>query len=119
MEEEASVDSLVGSAADLSGVACADEGERPGFELELVIGGEAACAFEVGGFAVNFVGAFDGVAKLVLKARLDESDGEVGNVDADPATVESLRGGDGGAAPAEGIENYVAFVGAGLEQTFQ
>ena len=58
-------------------------------------------------------------AEGVGEALLDEADGEVGDVDADPAAVEALRDLDGGAAAAEGIENEVAFVGAGFDDAFE
>ena len=68
---------------------------------------------------MDLVRSLDGLAELVVQTLLDEADGEVGDVDADPAAIEALRGGDGSAATAEGIENYVAFVGAGLDDAFE
>ena len=43
----------------------------------------------------------------------------MGDVDADPAAVEFLRDLDGGATAAEGVEDYVAFVGGGAEDAFE
>ena len=77
------------------------------------------CAGVVGGFADHVVGGFDLGAEGVGEALLDEADGEVGDVDADPAAVEALRDLDGGAAAAEGIENDVAFVGTGFDDAFE
>jgi hypothetical protein len=61
------------------------------------------CSLVVRGLADYFVGLLDLRAEGVGEAFLDEADGEVGNVDADPAAVETLRDLDGGAAAAEGI----------------
>ena len=47
------------------------------------------------------------------------TDGEVRDVDADPAAVEFLRDGDRRAASAEWIENNVAFVGAKCYDAFE
>ena len=58
-------------------------------------------------------------AEGVGEALLDEADGEVGDVDADPAAVEALRDLDGGAAAAEGVEDEVAFVGTGFDDAFE
>ncbi len=43
----------------------------------------------------------------------------MGNVDADPAAVEALGYLDGGAAAAEGIEDDIAFIGAGFDNAFE
>src|SRR5947209_5517644 len=43
----------------------------------------------------------------------------MGNVNADPAAIEALCDGDGGAAPAEGIEDKVAFIRTGLDDAFE
>ena len=70
-------------------------------------------------FADHVVGRFDLWAEGIGEALLDEADGEVGDVDPDPAAIEALGYLNGGAAAAEGIEDYVAFVGAGLDNAFE
>src|SRR6266542_5093226 len=44
---------------------------------------------------------------------------QMSDVDADPAAVETLRGGHGSAAAAEWIENHIALVGARLDDAFE
>ena len=63
----------------------------------------------VGGFADDLVGLANVGAVGVVEAGFDEADGEMGDVDANPAAVEFLRDLNGGAAAAEGVEDYVAF----------
>jgi hypothetical protein len=55
----------------------------------------------------------------IAEAVFDECDGEVCDVDADPASVEFLGGDDGGAAAAEGVEDGIALVAGGLNNAFQ
>ena len=62
------------------------EAERPVLELSFVFFGELRSSGDVGGFADHFVGFADLVREGVVEAGLDEADGEVGDVDADPAT---------------------------------
>ena len=88
-------------------------------ELIFVLFGELAGTGYVGGFADDGVGFADVVAEGVVEAGFDEADGEVGDVDADPAAVEALGDLDGGAAAAEGVEDDVAFVGTGFENAFE
>ncbi|MCU1247701.1 MAG: hypothetical protein JWQ49_730 [Edaphobacter sp.] len=110
VEVEATVDASVCALLDAFGGAGSAEAERPGLELKFVLFGELRGSGYVGRFADDFVGLANVVGEGVVEARLDEADGEVGDVDADPAAVEFLRDLDGGAAAAEGIEDYVAFV---------
>jgi hypothetical protein len=72
----------------------------------------------VGRLANDGVGVANLVAEGVAESLLDEADGEMGDVDADPAAVEALRDLNGGAAAAEGIEDEVAFVGTGADDAF-
>ena len=118
VEVEAAVDAAVGALL-LVGGARAHLAQRPPLELVFVFGGERRCACVVGRFAYDFVGGFDFGAEGVGEALLDEADGEVGNVDADPAAVEALGYLNGGAAAAEGVEDEVAFVGAGFDDAFE
>ena len=43
----------------------------------------------------------------------------MGDVYADPGAAQLLRGGDGGAAAAEGVQHHVAGVAAGLDDALQ
>ena len=119
MEVEASVDAAVGTLLDAFGGTRAAEAERPVLELILVLFGELSGPGHVGGFADDLVRLADFGTVGVVEAGLDEADGEVGDVDADPATVEFLGDLDGGAAAAEGIKDDVAFVGGGFEDALE
>ena len=55
---------------------------------------------------------------LSLQPLLDKADGKVRYVNPDPAAVEALCGGDGCAAAAEGIEDNITLVRAGLKELF-
>ncbi len=89
MEVEASVDAAI-RAFLLLGGAGTDEAEGPPLELVFVFFGEAGGTGEVSGLADNIVGLLDLGAEGVGEALLYETDGEMGDVDADPATVEVL-----------------------------
>ena len=119
--------------------------ERHGPPLELVFvpRGEVARGVEVFGRAVDFVFQFGGRARHSVRAVfglatfggqrtarptcaegvfepfLDERNGEVRDVYADPLAVELLRGVNGCAATAERVEHHVAFVAAGGNDAFQ
>ena len=81
------------------------ETQRPPLELVtpgvFAVGGEGLGTGDVLGLAQRFVG-FEFVLEGVLQAVADEGDGDVGDVYANPAAVEALGGGDGGAAPQKG-----------------
>ena len=117
-EIESAVDALV-SAFFLFEGAGVDEAEGPVLELVFVGGGEGASGFEVAGFADDGVGFGDVGAEGVGEADLDEVDGEVCDVDADPAAVEFLGGGDGGAAAAEGVHDNIARVRGRFDDAFE
>ena len=119
VEVEAAVDAAVGSLLDALGGAGSAKAERPVLELILVLFGELRGSGYVGGFADDLVCFADVGAVGVVEAGLDEADGEVGDVDADPAAVEFLGDLNGGSAAAEGVEDYVAFVGGGAEDAFE
>ena len=118
VEVEAAVDAAVCAFLLICGPR-ADLAERPPLELVFVFGGQLRRACVVRGFADDLVGGFDLGAEGVGEALLDEADGEVGDVDADPAAVEALRDLDGGAAAAEGVEDEVALVGTGFDDAFE
>lgn len=92
---EAPIRALLAEVAGLGG----DEGERPFFKLMIlaprrkVAGGVDVLRDAVGG-------ELDG-RKGIAQALFDQSDGKVGDVDADPAPPEFFRRMDGGAAAAE------------------
>ena len=54
-----------------------------------------------------------------MEPLLHQVDGEVGDVNADPAAVQALGHGHGGAAAAEGVEHQVALVAAGVDDALQ
>ncbi len=91
VEVEAAVDAAIGTLLDAFGGAGSAEAERPVLELVFVLFGELGGSGYVGGFANDLVGFADVVAEGIVEAGLDEADGEVGDVDADPAAVEFLR----------------------------
>ena len=109
MKVEASIDAAVRALLLLGGTG-SDLAERPPLELVFVFFGEFRRPGVVGGLADDFIRIANLRAKGIGEALLDESDGKVGNVDADPAPIEALRDLNGGSATAEGIEDEVAFV---------
>jgi hypothetical protein len=88
VEVEAAVDATVGSFLDGFGGAGSAEAERPVLELVFVLGSELFCAAYVSRFADDLIGFADFGAEGVIEAGFDEADGEVCNIDADPAAVE-------------------------------
>ena len=59
------------------------------------------------------------LAERVVKPVTYESDCEVGDVDADPAPVETLCGGDRCAAATEGVKDDIALVARCVDDAFQ
>ena len=57
--------------------------------------------------------------KGILQTFLDQRNGEMRDVDADPLPVQFMRRMHRGAAAAERIEHHVARVGRGGENTFE
>jgi hypothetical protein len=66
--------------------------------------------------AVDLVGD---ARKGVVQALLDQRDGEVRDVDPDPLPPELLRGMDGRAAAAEGVEHDVGGVAGCLDDALE
>ena len=93
-----------------------DHRERPFLELVFVL--QSKCARSVEAFWDAGDVKLDS-GKRVFQTPLDKMNSEMRNVDADPATVQFLRGMDGGAAAAKGIENEIAFVGGGGDDAFE
>ena len=85
-----------------------DKGERPPFKLEAVGFGEIKGGID--GFGFTFDGE-SGFGECIFDAIFDEGDGEMGDVDADPAAIEGLGSGNGGATATEGVEDDVTGVG--------
>ena len=92
------------------------ERQRPPLELVAVVPGKLARRAEVFRLADDLelqAGEHGGQAVLLQR------DGQVGDVDADPAPAQLLRGRDRGAAAAERVEHHVAGVAAGLDDALQ
>ena len=117
-EVDVAIDAGVGATAAVVGGTGVHEAQGPPLELIAVLLGEGGGAAGVGGLADDLVGA-EGVAEAVVKAVADQGDGQVGDVDTDPAAVEALGGDGGGAAAAEGVEDDVALVAAGVDDALQ
>ena len=111
MEVHAAINAAVSALLDGFGGAGPAAAKRPVLELVFVLFSELARAFDVGGLADDLIGLADVVAEGVVEADFDETDGEMSDVDADPSAVEALGDLDGGAAAAEGIEDYAIFSG--------
>ena len=90
VEEEATVDATVGSLLDAFGGSRPTEPERPVLELVLVFEGKLLGPSYVRGLADDLVGLADVRPVGVVQTRLDKADGEVGDVDSDPAAVQLL-----------------------------
>ena len=58
-------------------------------------------------------------AEGVVQALLDQGDGQMRDVNADPAPFQPLGHGDGGAAAAEGVQDHIAFVAGGIDNALQ
>jgi hypothetical protein len=92
------------------------ERNGPPLELILVAGGQIAGSVQVLRGAVNLeLDAREGIAQ----ALLDQRDGEMRDVDADPLALELLGGVNGGAAAAERVEHHVAFVRGDREDALE
>ncbi len=90
--------------------------ERPPLELPLVTASELLGAGEVNGLAEDLDAE---AGEGVLHAAADETDGEVGDIDADPPAAELMGGMDSRAAAAEGVEDDVAGVGGRADDTLE
>ena len=65
------------------------------------------------------VAVVEQAAHGLLEAHVDQLDGFRGYVDADPLAAQLVGGDAGGGAAAEGVENDVALVAAGLDDAFE
>jgi len=101
----------------------AHQRQRPPLELIATLVGRICSQFAGAGFGGGLaddriVRARD-QAEHIKQAILLKRNAEVGDVDADPAAPEFVRGGDGGAAAAEGIQHDIAFVRRRADNTLQ
>src|SRR5581483_2551197 len=96
-----------------------NQAERPPLKLIRIVCGEFFRAREVNWFADDFVGIADFFPECVIEAFLDETYGKMGDVNADPAAVQTLGYGDGSAASAEGVEKAIALIGARFYDPFE
>jgi hypothetical protein len=88
-----------------------DQRDRPFLEFMLVAQGEIARGGNVLGHADRL--ELRVCAEGIAQAALDQRDGEVGDVDADPLPAEFLRGVNRGVAATERVEHDIAGVGRG------
>ena len=117
-EIDVAVDAGVGASAFVVGRASVHQAQRPPLELVAVLLGQRLGAGNIGGFADDFVGT-QIIAEGVVQAVPDQRDGQVGNVDADPAAVEPFRRGHRCTTPAERVQHHVALVAAGPDDALQ
>ena len=121
-EVDVAVDAGVGALLASGGGAGVDETERPVLELVaavvVAVLGQGAGAGDIFRQADDVVlGEFG--AEGVVEAVFHQGDGDVGDVDADPASLEALGDGNSGAAAAEGVEDDIALVAAGVDDAFE
>src|SRR5690606_19770086 len=81
----------------------------PPLKLMPVQLGECFCAGYIGGDTEHLVWS-QFITKGIMQPALHQVDRQVGDVDADPATLETFGYRDGGAATAEGVKDKVFFV---------
>src|SRR5487761_76915 len=115
VEVQAAVDPLVAALLGAVRHPSAHEAERPCLELERVCFGQFSGARKVSGLTDDLIRADNGGAVRIYETMLDEADGEIRDVDADPAAAKLLRRGHRGAATAEGVEDDITNVGSGAE----
>ena len=107
MEVNSPVDALVRALLAFSR-SSAHQTERPPLELVRVGRGQRFSVLDRHRFPDHLVGLLDVVAVGVFQSVADQCDGKVRDVDADPASIQTLRAGDGRATATERIENRVA-----------
>lgn len=116
MEVKPAIDPLVGPLL-LIHRPRSHQAQRPPLELVLVGRGQRGGIFRRGGLADHLIASQ--IPEGITKAGLDQSNREMGDIDADPLPAELLGSLDGRAAAAEGIEDDVAFVAAGFDDAFK
>src|SRR6266498_3712387 len=106
-------DSIHASVANLTFVGRPiDQRHGPPLNVERGGGKQRPGAVLIGRDTVDVVGGFDDVAVGASKPVADQVDGEVGDVDPDPAATKTLCGCDGRATSAERVEHHIALVAA-------
>ena len=65
------------------------------------------------------VAVVEQAAHGLLETHVDQLDGLGGDVDADPLAAQPVGGDAGGGAAAEGVEDDVALLAAGLDDSFE
>src|ERR1700686_1618278 len=86
-------------------------------ELEFVVLGELTRAAKIGGLPLLF--ELDLFAERIPQPALDQIDGEIGDIDADPFAPEFLRRVNGGAASAKWIEHDIPRIAARADDAFE
>ena len=104
VEEQAPVDSFV-RALFLFRRSRSDEVKRPPLELVRIILRELFRALDGCRFTLNVVGLRNRIRECIPQAAFDQTDREVGDIDAYPVAASLLGGGDRSAAAAEGVKN--------------
>lgn len=119
MEVESAVDASICTFLYFTDAASTAETQRPILKLVFVLFRELYRSFKVCRFSDHLICFANFSTEGCIEAILDKANGEMGNVDADPAAVELLSDLNGSAAAAEWVENYVAFVRGGAENAFE
>ncbi len=86
MEVEASIDAAVSTLA-LVGRTGRNKPERPPLELVRIAASEVGGTFQVSRFAYDVILLSDFAIENVVETLLDEVDGKMRDVDADPAAI--------------------------------
>lgn len=84
-----------------------------------IILSESLSARQINRLADDLISVAHGFAECVGETLLDKADSEVSDINTDPATIKTLRDGGRSAAATERVENHIAFVRAGLDDTFE
>ncbi len=86
-------------------------------ELELVQFRQALCALEIRRLTLLLKLQF--LAERIAQPALDEIDGEIGDINADPLATQLLRRVNRRAATAKRVEHNIAGIGAGFDDAFE
>src|SRR5262249_54747501 len=111
VEVESSVDSLVGALLLLRWPR-PDKPEGPPLELVGVGCRQGLGTIKINRFPDHLECLDHVVSKRITKAVPNQVDGEMGDVNTDPAALEALRDGNGSPASAEWIQDCIAFIAA-------
>src|SRR5258705_171284 len=111
MKVKSSINSFVGTLFLLGGTR-SHKAKRPPLELVRVGCGKLLGAGGILGLADHAVRLLDLLTERVLESVPNQVNGQVGHVDADPASVQTMGDGDRCAAATERIEHSVTLVAA-------